>query len=127
MQHWVDLQQYLTANLPNLSADKLHLLVVNGDMTHSALSYTIRILLLDYRADPLLPLVLVNRWLQAKHRDEPELPTLKFSSEVIDKNTFDLEIDIPMTDKLVDDGTAYHLCPPTYWDDGSMSFIQAEL
>ncbi len=127
MQHWVDLQQYLTANLPNLSADKLHLLVVNGDIAHSALSYTIRILLLDYRADPLLPLVLVNRWLQAKHRDEPELPTLKFSSEVIDKNTFDLEIDIPMTDKLVDDGTTYHLCPPTYWDDGSMSFLQADL
>jgi hypothetical protein len=127
MQHWVDLQQYLTANLPNLSADKLHLLVVNGDMTHSALSYTIRILLLDYRADPLLPLVLVNRWLQAKHRDEPQLPKIKFSSEVIDKNTFDLEIDIPMTDKLVDNGTAYHLCPPTYWDDTAGDFVQAGL
>lgn len=127
MQHWIDLQQQLTNNLPNLSADKLHVLVVNGDLLHSEMTYTIRILLLDYRGDPLLPLVLINRWLQAKHRDEPELQRLKFSSEVIDKNTYDLEIDIPMTDKLVDDGTDYHLCPPTYWDDASQSFMQADL
>lgn len=127
MQHWVDLQQHLSHNLPNLAADKLHVLVVNGDLQHSVMTYTIRILLIDYRGDPLLPMVLINRWLKAKHRDEPELPRLKFSSEVIDKNTFDLEIDIPMADKLVDDGTSFHVCPPLYWDDNSMSFIPAVL
>lgn len=127
MQHWIDLQQQLTNNLPNLSADKLHVLVVNGDLQHSAMTYTIRILLLDYRGDPLLPLVLINRWLQAKHRDEPDLPRLKFSSEVIDKNTFDLEIDIPMADKLVDDGTTFHICPPIYWDNTQSAFMQAAL
>ena len=127
MQHWVDLQQHLSNNLPNLSKDDLRVLVVNGDLQHSAMTYTIRILLLNYRGDPLLPIVLINRWLQAKHRDDPELPRLKFSSEVIDKNTFDLEIDIPMTDKLVDDGTTFHICPPVYWDDESMSFVQAAL
>lgn len=127
MQHWVDLQQHLSNNLPNLSKDELRVLVVNGDLQHSAMTYTIRILLLNYRGDPLLPIVLINRWLQAKHRDEPDLPRLKFSSEVIDKNTFDLEIDIPMTDKLVDDGTTFHICPPIYWDDESQSFMQAAL
>lgn len=127
MQHWVDLQQHLSNNLPNLSKDELRVLVVNGDLQHSAMTYTIRILLLNYRGDPLLPIVLINRWLQAKHRDDPELPRLKFSSEVIDKNTFDLEIDIPMTDKLVDDGTTLHICPPTYWDDAQAAFVQAAL
>jgi len=127
MQHWVDLQQHLSNNLPNLSKDELRVLVVNGDLQHSAMTYTIRILLLNYRGDPLLPIVLINRWLQAKHRDEPDLPRLKFSSEVIDKNTFDLEIDIPMTDKLVDDWTTFHICPPVYWDDAQAAFVQAEL
>ena len=127
MQHWVDLQQHLSQNLPNLSAEKLHVLVQNGELQHSAISYTIRILLIDYRGDPLLPLVLINRWLKAKNRDEPDLPRLKFNSDVIDKNTFDLEIDIPMTDKLVDNGTDYHLCPTTYWDENSQSFMQADL
>jgi hypothetical protein len=127
MQHWVDLQQYLLSHLPHLISDNLRVLIVNGDLQHSQMTYIIRVLLLDYQADPLLPMVLINRWLALKHRDQPELPQLKFSSEIIDKDTFDLEIDIPMTDKLVDDGTAYHICPPTYWDDDSMSFVQAEL
>lgn len=127
MQHWVDLQQHLSNNLPNLSKDELRVLVVNGDLQHSAMTYIIRILLIDYRGDPLLPIVLINRWLQAKHRDDPELPRLKFSSEVIDKNTFDLEIDIPMTDKLVDDGTTFHICPPIYWDDAQAAFVTAAL
>lgn len=127
MQHWVDLQQHLTNNLPNLSSDKLHVLVVNGELQHSAMTYTIRILLIDYRGDPLLPMVLINRWLQAKHRDEPELQRLKFSSEVIDKKTFDLEIDIPMADKLVDDGTTFHICPLIYWDDTQSAFVTAAL
>ena len=127
MQHWVDLQQHLSNNLPNLSKDNLRVLVVNGDLQHSAMTYIIRILLIDYRGDPLLPIVLINRWLQAKHREDPELPRLKFSSEVIDKETFDLEIDIPMTDKLVDDGTTFHICPPVYWDDAQAAFVTAAL
>jgi len=34
---------------------------------------------------------------------------------------------LTMTDKLVDDGTAYHLCPPTYWDETAGDFVQAGL
>lgn len=127
MQHWVALQQYLMTNIPNLISDNLHVLIVNGELQLSEMTYVIRVLLIDYRGDPLLPMVLINRWLTAKHRDQPELPKLKFSSEIIDKQTFDLEIDIPMTDKMVDDGTTFHICPPTYWDDQLDTFVRAEL
>ncbi|MCP5645382.1 phage tail protein, partial [Klebsiella pneumoniae] len=83
-------------NLPALSADKCHSLIVNGTQNEGYLDYTARLLLLDYRADSIQVLATVKNWLRQNHRHldaAKKEVQLSFSSEIIDTDTFDLEID----------------------------------
>jgi hypothetical protein len=50
-----------------MSQDKCHLLIVNGNQSQGYMEYTVRILLLDYRGDPVEVLMLVRNWLQSKN------------------------------------------------------------
>ena len=126
MQNLAPLKLYLIEHLPALSADKCHLLIVNGTQNEGYLDYTARLLFLDYRADPLEVLAKVKQWLRLQHRhlnaNKDEIQ-LSFSSEIIDTNTFDLEIDFPQREKIIINDEGYHLCPEQIWSDYHGQFI----
>ena len=48
---------------------------------------------------------------------------ISFSSEIIDTNTFDLEIDFPQRDKIVSGENGYHVCPEMVWSDDLDKFV----
>lgn len=127
MQHLAPLKLHLIEQLPLLSADKCHLLIVNGTQNKGYLDYTVRLLFLDYRSDPLQVISAIKKWLKANHRHLDAAKQdiqLSFSSEIIDTDTFDLEIDFPQRDKIVFDQDGYHLCPEEVWSDMHDKFIQ---
>lgn len=127
MQHLAPLKLHLIEQLPLLSADKCHLLIVNGTQNKGYLDYTVRLLFLDYRSDPLQIISAIKKWLKANHRHLDAAKQdiqLSFSSEIIDTDTFDLEIDFPQRDKIVFDQDGYHLCPEEVWSDKHDKFIQ---
>ena len=61
MQNLAPLKLYLVEQLPALSADKCHLLIVNGTQNQGYLDYTARLLFLDCRADPLYVLAKIEQ------------------------------------------------------------------
>lgn len=126
MQHLAPLKTFLIENLPALSADKCHLLIVNGTQNEGYLDYTARLLLLDYRADPIEVMAKVKHWLRQnyRHLDAAKKEVqLSFSSEIIDSDTFDLEIDFTQRDKVIFTEDGYHICPEQVWSDSHDKFI----
>ncbi|WP_445115026.1 phage tail protein [Acinetobacter sp. WZC-1] len=123
-----DLKLYLQKQLPHMTADKCHLLIVNGSQKEGYMEYTARLLFIDYRGDPIKVIMLIRQWLRSKnlHLDaaKNELP-LTFSSEVIDTQTFDLEVDFPQRDKIVICDDEVHICPELVWSDRQGKFIAA--
>lgn len=127
MQSLVPLIPHLAQHLPDLSTDKCHLLIVNGTFAEGYMEYTARVLLLDYRGDPVQVLTVVRSWLEQnnRHKDKANNDiSLSFSSEVIDNNTFDLEVDFPQRDKVVFNDQGYHVCRDPVWDQALGRFIQ---
>lgn len=120
MQHLIELRDYLASNIPQLTDENLKVLVMNGQLENGYLSYTVRIVLIDHRSDPILPLALVQQWLDSQKRPQS---ALSFETEVIDAGTFDLQMDIQMTDKLVVISGDYHLCPERSWSDFDGEFV----
>lgn len=128
MQALVPLKQYLSERFPMMTADKCHLLIVNGTQKEGYLEYTVRLLILDYRSDPVEVIMAIREWLKSKnlHLDAPGKDIqISFSSEIIDSDTFDLEIDFPQRDKVVSDCNGYHVCPQLVWDDARGGFFPA--
>lgn len=126
MKALIPLKSFLAEKLPEMSQDKCHLLIVSGNQAQGYLEYTVRILLLDYRGDPVQVLMLVRHWLQSKylHLDAAKKDIqISFSSEIIDTNTFDLEIDFPQRDKIVSGENGYHVCPEMVWSDDQDKFV----
>lgn len=127
MKELAPLKTFLAEKLPQLSIDKCHLLIVNGTQNEGYLDYTARLLFLDYRDDPIEVMALIKKWLKKNYRhldiNKKEIQ-LSFSSEIIDSQTFDLEIDFPQREKIVFDDDGYHLCPETFWSDHHDKFIQ---
>lgn len=120
MQALTPLKSFLIERLQLMTADKCNLLIVNGNQKDGYLEYTVRLLILDYRSDPVEVIMIVREWLKSKnlHLDAAGKDIqLSFSSEIIDLNTFDLEIDFPQRDKVVFDCNGYHVCPQLVWDD----------
>lgn len=127
MQSLVPLIPHLAQHLPDLSTDKCHLLVVNGTFAEGYMEYTARVLLLDYRGDPVQVLTVVRSWLEQnnRHKDKANNDiSLSFSSEVIDNNTFDLEVDFPQRDKVVFNDQGYHVCRAPVWDAALGIYVQ---
>ncbi|ATU46265.1 hypothetical protein CS557_12540 [Acinetobacter junii] len=128
MKALIPLKQFLSERFPMMTADKCHLLIVNGAFKEGYLEYTARLLILDYRADPIQVIVALREWLKSKnlHLDATGKDIqISFNSEVIDTETFDLEIDFPQRDKIVAEGNDYHVCPPLVWDDLKGGFSPA--
>lgn len=126
MKALILLKSFLAEKLPEMSQDKCHLLIVNGSQSQGYMEYTVRILLLDYRGDPVEVLMLLRNWLQSKnlHLDAAKNDIqISFSSEIIDTNTFDLEIDFPQRDKIVSGENGYHICPELVWSDDLDKFV----
>lgn len=103
MHHLAELKRYLNQQMPRLTDDKVHLFIVNGGYVNQRLEYTARLLFLDCRHDPIFILNHIKLWLEKHHRhlklNGSEIE-INFSSEVIDTNTFDLEIDFIQYDDL---------------------------
>ncbi|WP_278397406.1 phage tail protein [Acinetobacter venetianus] len=128
MKALIPLKQFLSERLTMMTADKCHLLIVNGSFKEGYLEYTARLLILDYRADPVEVLIVLREWLKTNNRHLDVLGKdiqISFSSEVIDIETFDLEIDFPQRDKVVADDSSYHICPTLVWDDTRGGFYPA--
>ena len=115
MQHLIALRQHLSESIADLSPENLSVLVLNGGLSAGQLNYTVRIVLIDHRGDPLQVLALVQHWLDTQHRSSDA--QIAFESEVIDHDTFDLQIDLQMRDKMVINPDGYHLCEETVWID----------
>ncbi|NIE97435.1 hypothetical protein F3J02_13260 [Acinetobacter sp. Tr-809] len=128
MQALVQLKPFLIERLPLMSADKCHPLIVNGTQKDGYIDYTARILILDYRGDPIEVIMLIRSWLESKnlHLDPAGKDIqLSFNSEIIDSDTFDLEIDFPQRDKVIFSENEYHVCPPLVWSDVKGGFFPA--
>ncbi len=99
-----------------LTADKVHLFLVNGELASNVgdITYTARFLFIDCRDnDPFGILTFIRKWFQSKGY---AVPDLNFDSEIIDAETYDLSVDIGLVDKLViNEAGDYHLCPPKIW------------
>lgn len=111
-----------------LTADKVHLFIVNGELssTSSDISYIGRFLFIDCRdGDPFSLLTYIRKWFESKGY---AVPDLNFNCEVIDAETYDLEIDIGLVDKLVisDDGS-YHQCPPKVYSESLGDWVAVDV
>ena len=123
----VPLKPFLSQHLTSLSADKCHLLIVNGSFNEGYMDYTARLLLLDYRGDPVRVLTLVKLWLEQQQRHQDKSGNdiqISFSSEIIDTETFDLEIDFPQREKVVFNDAGYYICSDPIWDDVLGKFVR---
>lgn len=128
MKHLQALRQYMIDKLPQMTEDKFFVSVDNGQDTDGEMHYKVKLLMIDYRADPFFVLILVRRWLRKTGRlIEPTLvPVVGFDCEIIDSETFDLEITIPLQDKIVDNGEdGYEICSTPVWDEGLGRFVKA--
>lgn len=114
MQHLIALRQHLSESIADLSPENLSVLVLNGGLSAGQLNYTVRIVLIDHRGDPLQVLALVQNWLDSQHRSDAQI---SFETEVIDHATFDLQVDLQLHDKMVIGPDGYHLCEETVWID----------
>lgn len=111
-----------------MTADKCHLFIVNGTQAKGYMEYTARLLLLDYRGDPIEVIMQIREWLKSKnlHLDVTGNDIqISFSSEIIDTDTFDLEIDFPQRDKIVMNESGYHVCAELVWSDTFGKFVPA--
>ncbi len=125
MQHLIELRDYLTQRIKGLTDDKFFVSVVNGKDTDGKIHYTVRLLFIDFRCLPFDVLSLVKQWLRSTGRlIEPTLiPVLSFECEVVDSETYDLEIDIPMEDQVVDGPNGATVCSMPVWDEALGQFV----
>ena len=128
MKALILLKPFLQEKFPLMTADKCHLFIVNGTQAKGYMEYTARLLFLDYRGDPIEVIMQIREWLKSKklHLDANGNDVqISFSSEIIDANTFDLEIDFPQRDKVVMDQDGYHICPKLVWSEKFGTFVPA--
>jgi hypothetical protein len=126
MNKLAELKSHISEKLPLLTADKIHLFIVNGGLKDGYLDYTARLLFLDCRINPISILSVIKTWLQDNnlHRDAANNEiSLNFSSEIIDTQTFDLEVDFPQREKINIKDNDYSTCKDWVWDD-QKGFIQ---
>lgn len=118
----------LTKFQSELTADKTHLFIVNGELSanSSDINYIARFLFIDCRSnDPFNILTYIRYWFEQSGR---LVPDLNFDSEIIDAETYDLTVDIGLMDKLViDESGDYHLCPPKVYSETLGDWVYPEL
>jgi len=125
MKHLQELRKFLSSSIPNLTDDKFFMNVINGKDHDGQVHYTVRLLFIDFRGIPFDVLNLVRQWLRATRRliEPDQIPILSFDCEVVDSETYDLEVDIPMNDHIIDGPNGATVCDTPVWDDASGTFI----
>lgn len=128
MKHLVEFRKYLVDKITDLTDDKLFVTLVNGKDNQENLHYNVRVLLIDFRGNPFDILLIVRSWLRMTNRIiYPSIvPVVSFECEIINSETFDLQLEFPLSDKLVDDCEGGHVCPPQVWSEFLGMFVAAE-
>lgn len=123
MNYLINLKKDLINSFDGLEPDKVQLHLVNGELGASApvVKYIARFVLLDCRiATPFDVLAFIRGWFDAHGHPVPDI---HFGCEVIDLESYDLQIDLGLSDKIIiTDGRAL-ICPPPIWSDGVGTFI----
>lgn len=128
MKYLIDLKNDLLARFPELTGDNTQLQIVNGELgkdTHTV-NYIARFILLDCRLpSPFDVIGFIRIWFEGRSLDTPQL---NFDCDVIDLETYDLQIDISLNDKLtfiaID---AVAVCPELVWSDEAGTFISSSI
>ena len=111
-----------------LTADKVHLFLVNGELASNSgdINYIARFLFIDCRDnDPFSLMTFIRKWFESKGYPVPDL---NFDSEIIDAETYDLTVDIGLMDKLViNESGDYQLCPPKVWSDALDNWVTKDI
>lgn len=116
MKYLLTLKNELIAHFTALTPDKVALFIVNGDMPKQSqtVNYVARLVLTDCRlASPFDVLGFVRLWFERYGVDID----LAFECEVIDLETYDLQIDMTLSDKLILTDTGTLVCPPPVWSE----------
>ena len=118
----------LTKFASQLTADKVHLFLVNGELPSNSgdINYIARFLFIDCRDnDPFSLMTFIRKWFELKGYPVPDL---NFDSEIIDAETYDLTVDIGLMDKLViDESGDYYLCAPKIYSDALGDWVSPEV
>ena len=128
MKYLIDLKNDLLAQFPALTGDNTQLQIVNGELgkdTHTV-NYIARFILLDCRLpSPFDVIGFIRIWFEGRSLDTPQL---NFDCDVIDLETYDLQIDIALSDKLniATDGTTT-ICYPLVWSEALSTFINGAI
>lgn len=128
MKYLITLKNDLLARFPELTGDNTQLQIVNGELgkdTHTV-NYIARFILLDCRLpSPFDVLDFIRVWFEGRSLDTPQL---NFDCDVIDLETYDLQIDIALSDKLniATDGTTT-ICYPLVWSEALGTFINGAI
>lgn len=128
MKYLYTLKDNLINSFTTLTPDKTFLLIVNGELakTSSQVHYIARFIFTDCREDdPFLLLTFIRQWFASRALD---IPDLSFDCDVIDLESYDLQIDIALFDKLniASDGS-YAVCLPPVWSDELGTFINGAI
>lgn len=123
MNYLITLKKDLTDTFDSLEPDKVQLHLVNGELGASGqmVKYIARFILLDCRiSTPFDILAFIRGWFDTSGY---AVPDINFNCEVIDLESYDLQIDLGLSDKIIiTDGKAV-VCPPPIWSDGVGTFI----
>ena len=128
MKYLFDLKNAIIDRFPALTADKVQLQIVNGNLppTSQTLGYIARLYLLDCKLpNPYDVLGFIRKWFETRNMAIPEL---MFDCDVIDLESYDLQIDIQLSDKLnIGSDGATSVCPDVVWSDVLGTFISGAI
>lgn len=128
MKYLIELKNDLIQHFDDLTPDKVTLQLVNGEIAKNSytVQYIARFTLQDCRlASPFDVLMFIKSWFKSQQKDEPDL---NFDCEVIDLESYDLQIDLALFDKLLvkKDGTT-EVCLPPVWSDTADTFVSGAI
>lgn len=124
MKYLFNLRNDLIDRFDELTPSKVQLQILNGELpdTSQTIAYTARFYLLDCRLQqPFDVLGFIRKWFE---HHAMSVPQLMFDCDVIDLESYDLQIDLLLSDKLniLDDGTT-SVCPELVWSDEVGAYI----
>ncbi len=128
MKYLVDLKNDLLDRFTELTGDNTQLQIVNGELGKdtTTVNYIARFIMIDCRLPiPFDVLGFIRVWFASRSLDTPQL---NFDCDVIDLESYDLQIDIALSDKLniANDGTTT-ICYPLVWSEELSTFINGAI
>lgn len=122
------LKDDLLSNFQQITADKTFLQIVNGDLPSNSniIKYMARFIFTDCRiADPFHVMTYIRHWFS---NYSLPIPDINFDCDVIDLETYDLQIDILLNDKLnIQADGSYTVCPSQVWSNTVGGFVSSNI